>query len=162
MLATFLVLTNVWLAMRRKTIVILLAVGLPLAVVGYFALVSSITGVLTISTDKAVYRQAEITTFTVRNNGFNSLQFPTPGLGFRIMNLDTGEDVRLGWLQPQVIHYMYPLAWETIRWDQTQSSTIEEKPFGREPVKPGNYVASVRTAGGFEPKAVAEVHFRIS
>jgi hypothetical protein len=147
--------------MKRKTVAILLAVGLPLTVVGYVVLVSAIAGVLTISTDKAVYRQGENITFTVRNNSFNSLQFPNPGLGFRIMNLDTGEDVSLGWLSPQVIHSIQPLSSQTIRWDQTQSSTIEEKPFGRELVKPGNYVASVRTAGGFEPKAMAEVKFKI-
>ena len=114
---------------------------------------------LTIATDKEVYRQGELITFTIRNNGFRPLEFPNLGLGLRIINADTGEYVRLDRIYPQTIHYMYPFIEETTSWDQTQRSATSLE---HEPVDPGNYVASVRTAGGFEPKTVAEVKFRIS
>ena len=92
----------------------------------YSALVSSVVGVLTISTDKAAYQQGERSTFTVRNNGFSVLEFPTPGLGFRVMNLDISEYVSLGRIHPYVIHYIYPLAWETPTWDQKELTTSGE------------------------------------
>lgn len=148
--------------MRRRTIAILVAVALPVAVIAYLALISSIAGVLTISTDKLVYQQGETVIFTVRNNGLRAIEFPTPGLGFRIINSDTGQDVRLGWLSPQFIYNLQPLDSDTIRWEQTEEAPREGKRFDRQQVQPGNYVASVHTAGGFEPRLVTEVKFRIS
>jgi hypothetical protein len=146
--------------MKRRIIAILVVVPLPFLVIAYSLIMSSVAGVLSISTDKPVFQQGERITFMVRNNGLESLEFPDPGLGFRIKNLDTGEYVRLGWGYPQVIHRIFPLTGETIEWDQTETS--RESVFERVQVKPGNYVATVGTARGFAPEGAAAIQFRIS
>lgn len=143
---------------RRRIIIILAILGILAAVFGYIASYSLTVGILTITTDKTTYRQGERIIFTIRNNGFSQLEFPDPGLGLRIMNLDTGEFVSTGRFYPQIIHSIPPLQSEITTWDQKEplSDKLEYRL-----VKPGNYVASVRTAGGFEPTANAEVRFSI-
>jgi hypothetical protein len=131
-------------------------------VLGYFAAVSSIAGILTITTDKSTYQQGETITFPIRNNGFTPLQFPDPGLGLRIMNLDTGKFVSTGRIAPAVINNIGPFQWETTRWAQTEPIGIEKGQIEYRVVEPGNYVATVMTAGGFEPSVKAEVTIRIS
>jgi hypothetical protein len=142
--------------MRRRYNIILIAVGIPVAVVGCYALISSIVGFLSITTDKAVYSRGETITFTVRNNGLSTLQFGTSGLGFRIMNLDTNDYVQQCIAVVSAAYSMEPLTSKTIRWDQTDSNCREYPPV-LEQVEPGNYTASVRTS-----KTMAEVKFRIS
>ncbi|MGH9879346.1 MAG: hypothetical protein ACREBU_04830 [Nitrososphaera sp.] len=124
----------------------------------YFAVVILTAGILTITADKSTYQQGETIRFTIRNNGFATLSFPDPSLGLRIMNLDSGEFVLTGGITPAVIHRIGPLQSETRSWDQTEFAGGLE----RRAVEPGNYVATVRTAGGFEPNVTAKVIFRIS
>ena len=143
--------------MKRGTLVLLGVAGMSAAVLGYFAAVSVMEGVLTITADKSTYEQGETVRFTIRNNGFTTLLFPDSGLGLTIMNLDTGEFVHTGWLFPAVIHPIGPLQSQTITWDQTEFIGLTERV-----VETGEYVATVRTAGGYEPHTKAEVIIRIS
>jgi hypothetical protein len=139
----------------------MVGVAIPIVVVGYLLLMMAIGHAMTISTDKAVYQSGETITFTVRNNGLNTIEFANPGLGFRIINLGTGQDVSLGWAYPQVVHYMYPLGWENIKWDQKEMIRGKTTLFDSQLVKPGNYAA--RVVGGIDSDSVsAEVKFRIS
>jgi len=128
------------------------------AALACFGAVSLIAGILSITTDKSTYERGETVRFTIRNNGFTTLSFPDPGLGLTIMNVDSGEFVRTGWAFPAVIHSIGPLQSQSISWDQTESIGLAERPA----VEPGSYVATVRTAGGFEPNARAEVIIRIA
>jgi len=128
----------------------------------YLATVSLTAGILTIATDKSTYQHGESVRFTIRNNAFTTLSFPDPGLGLMIMKLDSGEIIHTGRLSPAVIHYIHPLQSETSTWDQTEFVANENGRFEYRFVAPGDYVASVKTAGGFEPSARAEVTFRLS
>jgi len=130
----------------------------PAALLGYLAAISLTAGILTITTDKSTYQQGETVRFTIRNNRFTTLSFPDPGLGLTIMNVDSGEFVHTGWIFPAVIHPIGPLQSQTISWDQTEAIGLAE----RRAVDGGDYVAAVRTAGGFEPGSMAEVTFRLS
>ena len=146
---------------RRRILVILLIIGVPAAFLAYSAAVSSVVGILTIGTDKSAYQEGEKVTFVIRNNGFGVLEFGNPGLGLAIMNVDTGKFVNTGRFVPQVMHIIQPLQSETTEWDGTELTRNEMGQIEYRSVEPGNYVASVRTAGGFEPKAMAEVSFVI-
>jgi len=147
--------------MRRRTLIILLVIAVPAALLAYSAAVSSVAGILTISTDKSAYQEGEKVTFVIRNNGFTTLAFPDPGLGLAIMDVDTGKFVYTGRLAPLVIHYIQPLQSETTEWEGTELARNEMGQIEYHAVEPGKYVATVRTAGGFEPKAKAEVNFVI-
>lgn len=148
-------------AMKRKTIIILVLIAIPISFVGYSLIMSLTVGVLSISTIKGTYSQGETITFFVRNNGFGSLEFGDMGLGFRIKNLDTGKYVGLDRGYPQMVHYMGPLALETTSWDQTELARSNDNPFEHRQVIPGNYVASVNGWDGSK-SVLAEVKFRIS
>lgn len=138
-----------------------MVIAVPAALLAYSAAVSSVAGILTITTDKSAYQEGEKVIFSIRNNGFGVLEFGNPGLGLAIMNVDTGEFVNTGRFVPQVMHNIQPLAWETTEWGGTELTREETGQIEYRSVEPGKYVASVRTAGGFEPKAMAEVSFVI-
>ena len=134
---------------------------MPAALLAYFAAVSSVAGTLTISTDNSVYHEGETITFVIRNNGFATLAFPDPGLGLAIMNVDTGKFVYTGRLAPAMVYNIQPLHSETTEWGGTELTRNAMGQIEYRAVEPGKYTASVSTAGGFEPKAKAEVSFLI-
>ena len=77
------------------------------------------------------------------------------------MNADTGKFVNNGRIAPHMIYNIQPLQSETTEWEGTELTRNEMGRIEYRAVEPGKYTASVSTAGGFEPKAKAEVSFLI-
>ena len=102
---------------------------------------------LQLTTDKAEYSIGETVTFTARNLGSETLVFPDSALGISIRNLDTGE--QYGVIAAQVLTSIDGGESLHVTWQESEASA-------------GNYVASIRTAGGTFPAADAETNFRIN
>ena len=50
------------------------------------------TGILELTTEKKMYNIRETVTFTIKNNGHQTLEFPNGNYGLQIRNLDTGKN----------------------------------------------------------------------
>jgi hypothetical protein len=97
---------------------------------------------LVMTTSKAAYDAGEPVTFTVKNIGDRTLEFPDASLGLEIENKDTGE--RFSVMAAQVITELSPDESKDVTWD-------EEAPGG-------DYVATVETT---DRDVSAEVEFKI-
>ena len=94
------------------------------------------------------YKIGETVVFTARNLGNERLAFPDSALGIRIQNIDTRTVYSL--IASQAITYLEAGETKQIFWSE-----------GGEGVDPGNYIASIDTAGGY-PMVIAEVKFKIT
>jgi hypothetical protein len=114
---------------------------------GYAASYDNGNQLLQLTADKSEYNRGEAVTFTVKNNSFETLVFPDSALGIRIRNLDSGDSY--GFIAAQVLTPIGAGQSRQIVWQD-------------EDAKVGNYVTSIKTAGGESPIAAAEAKFRIN
>jgi hypothetical protein len=134
--------------MMRSTIVIfVLTFALLGLLLGYSSSYSN-GNVWVLSTDKPEYKTGGTVVFTARNLGNERLAFPDSALGIRIQNIDTGTAYSL--IASQAITYLEVGEAKQITWSE-----------GGEGAEPGNYFASIDTAGGY-PSVRAEAKFKIT
>lgn len=89
--------------------------------------------VLTIETDKKLYKPGEVVNFIVKNLGSEPVTFPNSVLGLNIQNAQTHEKYPI--FSAQVITTLDSGGQKSLRWDQKDSSGQN--------VKGGNFIAFV-------------------
>ena len=102
--------------------------------------------VLTIETDKKLYKPGEAVNFIVKNLGSEPITFPNSVLGLNIQNAQTHEKYSI--FSAQVITTLDSSGQKPLSWDQKNSSGQN--------VKEGNYIASISSG-----QLVANVTFSI-
>lgn len=102
---------------------------------------------LELNPDKQDYKEGEQVTFTVQNSGSENLVFPDFGLGLSITDTNTGQTFSP--VSVQVITSLGSGDSKQLPWPDSKGAPS------------GNYTASIHTASGYSPIAIAQARFTI-